>query len=352
MLAGQPSLEQPLTTNVNSIDLARLTPKQFEELVYDLLEAEEFQHLDWRDGGADGGRDIVAMSLETDGIGFREQRIWFCDAKLYSTGIGFEVIQSTLAKATAQGIDYLLFAVWPHLTPPAKDNLEVWKETNRPRFKIRIWEKKDIERLLLKHPDILKKYLPAEWTERLAMDAYLRESIEVFRQFRNRVSVIWKNPDARPFSDLLRMRLNPNIQTPGKPRVSIIDQSHSINDTERAFLIALADALRTLEEILAKALNIVQPTVFLQNKWVDHPEVRLLIPILQTNILRPDIRDGVQAVLGLFHKAFGEGGDSGILAGSSRWKPWADKNHVSLYAVFPKPSTGPADDGLLTPPIS
>jgi|SRR6185437_7382530 len=193
------------------LDLSRLSPTEFEELVYDLLGEEGFFNLEWRDGGADGGRDIVATSSQTDASGFRADAKWFCDAKLYSSGISFDVIPSAMSKATAHDVDFLLFAAWPHLTPPCKDDLSRWEDTNKPRFKVRKWEKKDIKRLLLRHPQLLKKYVPSAWSQQLEMDSYLCDAATVFKEFQDRVSIVWKNPDARPLSDLLRI----SLKTPG-----------------------------------------------------------------------------------------------------------------------------------------
>jgi hypothetical protein len=92
------------------LDLSALSPKEFEELIYDLLHEEGFFNLEWRDGGADGGRDIVAIASQTDASGFQANSKWFCDAKLYSSGIGFDAIHPAISKATAHDVDFLLFA--------------------------------------------------------------------------------------------------------------------------------------------------------------------------------------------------------------------------------------------------
>jgi hypothetical protein len=316
----------------HDLDLSSLSPKEFEELIYDLLHEEEFFNLEWRDGGADGGRDIVASSNEIDASGFQEKRTWFCDAKLYSNGISFDVIHPATSKASSHRVDYLLLAAWPHLTPPCKDDLARWAETNRPSFKIRTWEKKDIERLLLKHPHLLKKYLPSAWSQRLEMDAYLRDAATVFQQFQERVSIVWKNPDARPFSDLVRF----SIRSPGEARVEMIDKSQNLTDTERAFLFSLADALQHLERLFNKALNINEPTAFIRIDWADHPDIRILVPIPYTKILRSDIMDGVNRLLAGFDHDRSEGGSRGVLTGASSWKPFNEKNRVAVYGIFPR----------------
>jgi hypothetical protein len=314
-----------------ALDLSEVPPKRFEELVSDLLRAEGFENVQLRGAGADGGRDITASTFERDASGFREERRWFCDAKRYANGIGFEKIEPTLSKTTAHDVDYLLFAAWPSLTPPCKTELESWTRNHRPQFKIRHWEKTEIEALLLKHTDILKKYLPSAWNERLEVDAILRTSVDALRSLRTRVSVVWKNPDHRPFTDLLHL-------VPRRPQdrsAEAVDTIHTLSATERAFLVGLVDALEHLESLLMKSLNIAEPTAFLRGKWGGRPDVRLLLPVPLSHLLRPEMSDGVGRVLCLFEEHVEKGLAGGVLTGSSCWKPLKDRNCVAVYAFFP-----------------
>jgi len=136
--------------------ISNLTPKQFEEMVYDILDAERFENLTWREGGGDSGRDIEATTFERDASGYQDKFIWFCDAKLYARGVPFEKIQPALSPATATKPHYLLFAVYPHLTPQCKDLLDEWKSKNNPSFRVRLWEKKDIWKRLRRHPEVIR----------------------------------------------------------------------------------------------------------------------------------------------------------------------------------------------------
>ena len=321
-----------MTAATFDLDLSPLAPRQFEELVFDVMHAEGWKNLQWRDGGADGGRDVTGATIEIDASGYEEQRDWFCDAKLYSTGIGFEVIQPTLRKGTAHPIDYLLIAVWPHLTPPCKDAVKSWVEHERPRFKVRVWEKKDIEKLLLKHPAVLRRYLPYAWSRQLEMDAFLRHSIEMFRDFKERAAVVWKNVDARPFSDLLRVVPKDQMRA---PTVEMVDASQRLNVTERAFMLALVDAHRELELVLLKALNIPSPTTLVRYDWAERAEVRVLVPMPDSEILRTDYGAGLQRVLAMLAGNSEAGHQRGVLAGGSCWRPYRERDRVVAYAFFP-----------------
>ncbi len=165
------------------------------------------------------------------------------------------------------------------------------------------------------------------------MDAYLRDAATVFHQFHERVSIVWKNPEAKPFTDLIRFSIR---GTPGEARVERIDNSQSLTDTERAFLFSLADALQHLERLFNKAMNINELTALIRIDWPDHPDIRILVPIPYTKILRSDIMDGVNRLLAGFDHDRSEGASRGVLTGASSWKPFNEKNRVAVYGIFPR----------------
>ena len=59
----------------DDIRFAQITPKEFENLCYDLLVKYDFHNLIWRTGGADSGRDIEACFLFKNKkyVGFKTQ---------------------------------------------------------------------------------------------------------------------------------------------------------------------------------------------------------------------------------------------------------------------------------------
>ncbi len=131
-----------------------LTDGEFEELVYDLLHELGFVNLSWRRGtgkegaSADQGRDVVATQIRHDPDGTKHPEQWFVQCKRYERGVPPEALQGALAWSTAERPSVLVFAVSNFLSNPSKTFLEDYSEHNRPPFKLRIWERKDLERML------------------------------------------------------------------------------------------------------------------------------------------------------------------------------------------------------------
>jgi hypothetical protein len=137
-----------------SVTFDHLTDGEFEELVYDLLHELGFVNLSWRRGtgrqgaSADQGRDIVAIQMRHDPDGTQHQETWFVQCKRYEKGVPPDALHSAIAWSTADRPDVLVFAVSNFLSNPSKSFLEEFTTNNRPSFKIRIWERKDLERML------------------------------------------------------------------------------------------------------------------------------------------------------------------------------------------------------------
>ena len=94
--------------------------------------------------------------------------------------------------------------------------------------------------------------------------------------------------------------------------------------------------MRHLEQLLGKALNINEPTAFIRIDWADHTNIRLLVPIPLTKILKSDVMNGVKRVLTKFDQALSEGTARGVLTRASSWKPYNEKNRVAVYGTFPR----------------
>jgi Restriction endonuclease len=131
-----------------------LTDGEFEELVYDLLRELGFVNLSWRRGtgkqgaSADQGRDIVATLMRRDPDGTEHPERWFVQCKRYERGVPPEALQAALAWSIADRPAVLAFAVSNFLSNPSKSFLEGFLTNNRPPFKIRLWERKDLEQML------------------------------------------------------------------------------------------------------------------------------------------------------------------------------------------------------------
>lgn len=141
-----------------------LNETEFEEFCYDLLSEMGFKNISWRKGTglkfspADRGRDIECFLEITDVDGNKYLEKWFVQCKHYLKGVPPTKIQGILAWATAENPDKVLIMVSNFLSNPAKDYLEEYKRTNKPRFKIKVWERPDLEKLTADKSRLLRKY--------------------------------------------------------------------------------------------------------------------------------------------------------------------------------------------------
>lgn len=147
------------------INWENITPEEFEELCYLLLEENEFYNLEWYGkSGGDKGRDILA---EKNFIPFKNKNInqkWLCQCKRYTKKkITKTMIQEILNSAKEHNIDYLLLAITDILTSDIKDWINNIKKEYK--FELIIWEdldlKREINRNLVKitsrFPKLIKK---------------------------------------------------------------------------------------------------------------------------------------------------------------------------------------------------
>jgi len=315
---------------------AGLSSETFESLAYDILERRGFSNLQWRDGGVDGGRDIVADYLQIDASGFEQQQKWFVDAKIYSSGIGFDAIHPTLARATSNNPDYLLFVVHPHLTPQCKDELQRWEENNRPRFRVRFWEKKTISSCLAANPDLLRKHLPQEWSQTVEMEAYLSEATEVLRNFVGRIKPVWHSAESRPILDSMRIvAKDKTIPVVGW------DCSNKLTDDERRFVRALLSAYEYMNQIVAATFRPPNGTFLMNANWAGVEGARLLLQIRRSDALPQDRRDMIQHVLHDFHPELVKKQETGLISLCGNFPPYDEDHRVGLYAFI--------DEALATP---
>lgn len=130
-------------------DLVRwenISPTEFEELCYLLMEKNGFTNLKWYGkGGGDRGRDIMAQKVIRIMDNTTEIQSWLCQSKRYtSKNISKTDITESLISAREHKIDYFLLAVTAILTADVKDWLDAVR-SDYP-FKIIVWEDIDLKR--------------------------------------------------------------------------------------------------------------------------------------------------------------------------------------------------------------
>ncbi len=149
---------------MSEITFDKLSSSEFEEFCFDLLHASGFVNVDWRKGTglatspADKGRDIVCDQPRSEPDGSRHFERWFIDCKHFKKGVPPKELQNLLAWAEADRPDVAVFAVSNFLSNPAKDYIDSYRRNNRPPFKIRYWEKPQLERMLRRKLTLQRKY--------------------------------------------------------------------------------------------------------------------------------------------------------------------------------------------------
>lgn len=144
---------------------SNLTPCQFEEFCYHLLQSHMLRNINWRKGAngdaspADSGRDIECEYHRYDNI---LNRIiiekWFIECKHCKQSVSPNQIDSALSWANAERPDRLIIMSSGFLSNRCKDHLKTAINNNKYSYKIEIWEQNEIERMARKYPYILKKF--------------------------------------------------------------------------------------------------------------------------------------------------------------------------------------------------
>jgi Restriction endonuclease len=138
---------------------------EFEEFCFSLMRELGFVNLDWRKGTghasspSDSGRDIVAQWPREDVGGRQYHETWFVDCKHHKRGVPPAKVSGLLAWAEAERADAALIIASNYLSNPCKDFLKAHETNNRPRFRIRYWERTDLQRMLEDHDEFLERYL-------------------------------------------------------------------------------------------------------------------------------------------------------------------------------------------------
>jgi hypothetical protein len=147
-----------------SLSFKHLSDTEFEQFCYDLVSTLGYVNIDWRKGTpkksspADRGRDIVCQEIRTDLDGTKHLETIFIDCKHYGKGVPAKELHNLLAWAEAERPAVALFIASGFLSNAAKDYLDSYRKNNRPTFKIKYWERPDIERLTRRKKTLLRRY--------------------------------------------------------------------------------------------------------------------------------------------------------------------------------------------------
>jgi hypothetical protein len=99
------------------MEFTNLSPYQFENLTYDLLQAAGLKRLVWRTPGSDGGRDIEGLYTAIDFSSYHYTQKWYIECKRYSSSIDWPTVWNKIAYADARKVDFLLLVTNSNPSP-------------------------------------------------------------------------------------------------------------------------------------------------------------------------------------------------------------------------------------------
>jgi len=134
-----------------------LRPEEFENLIYDLVQALGLKNAVWRTPGRDGGRDIQGEWYVKDLSGHLARQVWYVECKRYESSVNWPTVWEKISYAESNAADVLLFAVTSSLSPQAVDEANKWNAQRKSPI-VRYWGGVDIEKKLQLFPAIAIKY--------------------------------------------------------------------------------------------------------------------------------------------------------------------------------------------------
>ncbi len=140
---------------IEDINFDEISPREFENLCYDLVVQYNFKNLVWREGGADSGRDIEAVYTFSNSVNDFKTK-WFFECKRYAKGVPPDELTSKIAWADAERPKYLVFFISSYLSNPSRDWLAKIQEQRD--YQILVIEGEDLKNRIVKYPDIVERY--------------------------------------------------------------------------------------------------------------------------------------------------------------------------------------------------
>ena len=141
--------------------ISDLTPTEFENLTYDLLQFVGLRNLVWRTPGADGGRDIEGVEVRNDLSGNVSVVRWYVECKQYTNSIDWPTIWKKIAYAESNEASFLLLVTSNNPTPTAETEITKWN-LRRDAVQIRVWRGYQLDQHLASYPSVRVKYGLAE----------------------------------------------------------------------------------------------------------------------------------------------------------------------------------------------
>lgn len=143
-----------------------LTPKEFQDLCYDLIKLNGFKNVMPRGGGGDGGRDLegdftyeIAKKTEIT------EKCWF-QCKRLSEGLNYSEILTEVQKAEDQNIKRFFILSISDTTPQCKGDIKNWNDKHK--CTIIDWSGSKFLDVLFEQPNVCSEYFPDDEAPPLA----------------------------------------------------------------------------------------------------------------------------------------------------------------------------------------
>lgn len=137
--------------------LTKLSATQFENLIFDLVQAIGLKNCVWRTPGRDTGRDIQGDWFVEDLSGVTRRESWYVECKRYRGSVGWPIVWEKIAYAQSNSADTLLFVTTSSLSPQAIDEVNKWN-ASRKSPQVRFWGGHDLIPRLEMQPALQLKY--------------------------------------------------------------------------------------------------------------------------------------------------------------------------------------------------
>lgn len=147
------------------LDFSEITPVDFENLAFHLLDEMGFSNLIWRKGGegnsaTDGGRDLEGTFWTVLPAVSKEEKYWF-EVKYRTNQLEKTQVQSTVINASGNNSkDNLIIITNKTISNPTLDWIKEFQNTHK-QPSVTVWQGHDLELLLRKNPRTLARFLPS-----------------------------------------------------------------------------------------------------------------------------------------------------------------------------------------------
>lgn len=153
-----------LDFQLESLNFSDLSPPEFENLIFHLIDEMGFSNLVWRKGGegnsaTDGGRDLEATYWRVEPVSSVELTYWY-EVKYRSGQLAKAQVQKAVLDASADpGLDYVVIVTNSTVSNSCLDWIREFQSKHvRPR--VSVWQGHDLEVLIRKNPSTLARFIP------------------------------------------------------------------------------------------------------------------------------------------------------------------------------------------------